>query len=110
MTHENEARARPDIAAAIRGGDPAQKMDDEIEMGASTLAQAEFWAKVYDEIVVMETEVLARVHKLMDMQSLHVRREVQLSNVPVIAAQLTRFRIRHDAWQGRVRELQEAAS
>jgi hypothetical protein len=100
---------RPDIAAAIRGGDPRQPMDDEIELDLATMEQAVFWTSVYSEILAMEKDVLGRVHMLMARQSPRVRLEVELSNVPVITAQLARFQVRHDAWRARVRELREPA-
>jgi hypothetical protein len=109
MSKDIEQYDRPDIAAAVRGGDPAQAMTNEIELGTATLDEAVFWEGIYFEILAMETDVLARVRMLMAKQSPRVRLEVQMSNVPVIAAQLARFEVRHDAWQTRVRELQKLA-
>jgi hypothetical protein len=107
--YTNGPGLRPDIPAEIRGGDPNQSMDDEVEIGASTLAQAVFWTGVYSEILAMETDVLSRVHELMALQSPRVRREVEQSNIPVIVAQLSRFAHRHSVWQDRVAELQATA-
>jgi hypothetical protein len=38
-------------------------------------------------------------------QSPEARREVELTNVPVVVAQAERFRRRHGYWEARVREL-----
>lgn len=50
----------------------------------------------------MEESVLARIHQLMDGQSDEVRREVELTNVPIVAAQAERFRQRLSHWEARV--------
>ena len=54
----------------------------------------------------MEEGILARISELMAAQSEKVRREVELSNVPVIAAQVERFRARLSYWEARLRLLQ----
>ena len=105
MNQHNALSARPDIAAAVRGGDPHQGMEDEIEITTSTLDQAVFWASVYSEILALEKDVMARIRQLMTTQSPRVRLEVETSNVPVIAAQLARFQRRHDVWEDRVAHL-----
>jgi hypothetical protein len=94
------------MAAARRGGDPNQLMDGEADLGTASMEQALFWTKVYGEIVAMEEKVMARVQELMAAESPTVRREVQLTNVPVIASQVERFRQRHEYWDLRVKELQ----
>lgn len=96
------------MAAASRGGDPDQLMDGEADLGSASMEQALFWTKVYGEILSMEEKVMARVQELMATQSPRVRREVQLTNVPVIASQVERFRQRHVYWDLKVRELQLA--
>jgi len=96
---------RPDIAAAIRGGDTEQGMETEADPLTGTLEQALFWQKIYSEIVVMEEGVLARIHELMVDQSPEARREAELSNVPVVFAQLARFKRRRGYWDNRIRQL-----
>jgi hypothetical protein len=83
-------------------------MDGEADLGSASMEQALFWTKVYGEILSMEEKVMARVQELMATQSPRVRREVQLTNVPVIASQVERFRQRHVYWDLKVRELQLA--
>ena len=98
---------RPDVAAAIRGGDNDQGMEEEHDIATSTLEEAMFWRRTYLEIVTMEEAVMARVRELMAKQSAVARREVELSNVPVIAGQLERFRSRLHGWEARLRELEK---
>jgi hypothetical protein len=98
-------RNRPDVDAAERGGDWTQAMDGEGIPGHATLEQALFWREVYTEILGMEEKVLKRIHELMAKQSVRVRREVELTNVPVVVAQAERFRQRLGYWQTRVTEL-----
>ena len=97
---------RPDIDAAVRGGDWGQRMESEMIPGDATLSQAVYWAQIYAEILAMEEKVLARIEQLMKLQSAEARREVELTNIPVVVAQAERFRRRHGYWESRVRELQ----
>lgn len=96
---------RLDVAAAIRGGDAEQAMETEPDINTSSLEQAIFWRGTYLEILIMEEGVMARIKELMAGQSETSRREVELSNVPVIAAQVERFRSRLGYWDARLRLL-----
>lgn len=53
----------------------------------------------------MEEAVMARIRELMTTQSETARREVELSNVPVIAAHVNRFRARLGYRETRLRKL-----
>lgn len=97
------------MAAAARGGDPSQLMDGEADLGSASMEQAMFWTKVYDEILAMEEKVMARIQQLMAAESPKVRTEVELTNVPVIASQVERFRQRHEFWRLKVGELEALA-
>jgi hypothetical protein len=108
MPHEDGAEPRPDVAAQIRGADVQQPMEGEHEIATSSLAQAVFWRDTYREILTMEESVMARVVELMAAQSTTARHEVELSNVPVIAAQVERFRSRLGYWQVRLERLRAA--
>ena len=81
-------------------------METEADPLTGSLEQAVYWRKIYGEIVVMEEGVLARIHELMAGQSPEARREAELSNVPVVFAQLARFKRRHGYWEKRIRQLQ----
>jgi len=96
---------RPDVDAAIRGGDWTQPMDGEGAPEQATLKQAVYWRQIYTEILAMEEKVLARIRQLMISQSDEARREVELTNVPVVIAQAERFRQRLGYWEARVRQL-----
>ena len=105
MDKVKPARARPDVDAAERGGDWSQAMDGEGIPGDSTLESALYWRQVYTEILTMEEKVLDRIRQLMNTQSDAVRREVELTNVPVVVAQAERFRQRFGYWDARVIQL-----
>jgi hypothetical protein len=49
---------------------------------------------------------MERIQELMSKQSAEARKEVELTNVPVVAAQAERFRQRLAFWTARVRELE----
>src|SRR6202522_2098543 len=93
---------RPDIVAATRGGDDSLGMEDEMAPAKASLEEALFWRGIYTEILEMEESVLARIRQLMAKQSPQARREVELTNVPVVVAQLERFRVRQGIWAIRV--------
>ncbi len=101
----SDSPQRSDVAAEERGGDPDQTMTTEPEARSTTIEEARFWRDTYAEILHVEEQVLAKVHELKARHSPEVRREVQMSNVPVITAQLERFRHRHEHWSSRVSEL-----
>jgi hypothetical protein len=97
--------ARPDVDAAVRGGDWSQPMDGEIAPQQATIKQALYWRRIYTDILAMEEKVLVRIRQLMVTQSDEGRQEVELTNVPVVVAQAERFRQRLGYWDARVVEL-----
>jgi len=99
-------RARPDIEAAKRGGDWDQGMEGEGMPDEATLKQALFWTQIYDEILTFEENTLTRMRAMMVGHSTEARREIELTNVPVVVAQAEKFRMRHGYWSARVREIQ----
>ena len=99
-------RPRPDVDAAERGGDWTQRMDGEGVPADSSMEQAVYWKQVYTEILTMEEKVLARIRQLMETQSETAKREVELTNVPVVVAQAERFRQRLGYWEARVLDLE----
>ena len=105
MRKAKPSPGRPDIDAAVRGGDWSLRMDGEGVPGEATLKQALYWRQIYTEILVMEEKVLARIRQLMVRQSDEGRREVELTNVPVVVAQAEKFRQRLGYWEARVVEL-----
>jgi hypothetical protein len=109
VTDKNGVDPRPDVAAQIRGADTEQAMEGEQDIATSSVEQAVFWRNTYREILAMEESVMVRVLELMAAQSATARREVELSNVPVIAAQVERFRSRLGYWETRLKRLQPAS-
>ena len=101
-------RSRPDIDAAVRGGDWTRGMEGEGVPGHATMEQALYWRQIYTEILGMEEKVLKRIGQLMSTQSREAQREVELTNVPVVVAQAERFRQRLGYWEARVHELNGA--
>jgi hypothetical protein len=108
MDSRQATEDRPDIVAASRGGDISIRMEGEPDPATASLELALFWRKVYREILTMEEAVLARICALMADQSPEARREVELTNVPVVVAQADRFRVRLGFWEARVRARQRA--
>jgi len=104
MKQVQSIRSRPDIDAAVRGGDWTLGMDGEGVPGHGTLKHALYWRQIYTEILAMEEKVLKRIRQLMATQSAEARREVELTNVPVVVAQAERFRQRLGYWEARVHE------
>jgi hypothetical protein len=94
------------MVAAARGGDSSQAMDGESDPKTASMEQALYWRQIYREILAMEEKVMERIQDLMTKQSPQARREVELTNVPVVAAQAERFRQRLGFWTARVRELE----
>jgi hypothetical protein len=105
MSKVRAKNPRPDIEAAVRGGDWSQAMDGEGVPDDATIQQALYWRQIYTEILAMEEKVLARIRQLMTTQSSEARREVELTNVPVVVAQAERFRQRLGYWEARVHQL-----
>jgi hypothetical protein len=107
MNSAGPQQDRPDIVAATRGGDSSLGMDRESDPAVATLEQALYWRNIYSEILTMEESVLERIHELMAGQSAQARREVELTNVPVVVAQVERFRARGELWESRVHAYQQ---
>jgi hypothetical protein len=80
-------------------------MNGEGPPAEATIKQALYWRQIYTEILAMEEKVLERIRHLMRTQSDESRREVELTNVPVVVAQAERFRQRLGYWEARVVEL-----
>ena len=92
--------------AAARGGDASKAMDGELDPMTASLEEALYWRQIYQEILAMEEKVMDRIQVLMAKQSPEARREVELTNVPVVFAQAERFRRRLGYWAARVKELE----
>ena len=80
-------------------------MDGEGNPAEAAMDDVKYWIGIYSEIVEMEEKVLARIKELMKTQRPRSRREVELTNVPVVVAQVERFRQRLGYWEARRVEL-----
>ena len=80
-------------------------MDGEGIPAEASLKQALYWRQIYTEILAMEEKVLDRIRRLMAKQSDVGRREVELTNVPVVVAQAEKFRQRLGYWEARIQQL-----
>ena len=98
-------KGRPDFGATIGGSIWSQTSDGEGVLDDSTLELALYWRQIYSEMLEMEERVLARIDLLMDTHSEVVKRELELTNVPVVVAQAERFRQRLGYWEARITEL-----
>jgi hypothetical protein len=77
-------------------------MEGEADPATASLEEAVFWQGIYTEILAMEESILDRIEKLMGHLSPQARREVELTNIPVVTAQAERFRTRLAFWKARV--------
>jgi hypothetical protein len=109
MSNVKPESGRPDVEAAIRGGDWSRPMDGEGAPAEATLKQALYWRQIYAEILAMEEKVLDRIRQLMAGQSEAGRREVELTNVPVVVAQAEKFRQRLGYWEARIQQLADGS-
>jgi hypothetical protein len=85
----------PELVLVIRANSIG--MDDEPDPATTNPEQALFWRNIYTEILTMEEAVLDRIRQLMATQSPEARHEVELTNVPVVVAQVERFRARWES-------------
>ena len=109
MNLEHAIQDRPDVVAATRGGDVTVGMDGEADPATASLELALFWRRIYTEILAMEEAVVERIRELMADQSPQARREVEVTNLPVVVAQADRFRSRLGFWEACVRAWEQPA-
>jgi hypothetical protein len=84
-------------------------MDGEGNPSSSTLQHANYWKAIYIDILEMQEKVLNRIRILMALEPIEIQREVELTNVPVVVAQVERFRQRLGYWDARIAELDGGA-
>jgi len=97
-------RDRPGVNAAVRGCDWRHPIDSDGPPNEATIKQAPYLRHIYTEVLAME-ERLVPIRQLMLKQSDEGRREVELTNAPVVAAQAERFRQLLGHWEAWVAEL-----
>jgi hypothetical protein len=84
-------------------------MDGEGNPADSSLQRANYWKGIYIDILEMQEKVLNRIRTLMALEPIEIQREVELTNVPVVVAQVERFRQRLGYWDARIAELDGGA-
>ena len=84
-------------------------MDGEGMPADASRQQAIYWRDIYAAILEMQEKVLNRIRTLMALRSVEIQREVELTNVPVVVAQVERFRQRLGYWDARITELDRGA-
>lgn len=107
MSDGDAAERRPsDFEAILRSVDPEQPVDTEIHPDGADVEEARVWTRVYRELLHMEQGVLQAIHDGIPHLGDEARREVEATNLPLIKAQLDRFRWRLGLWESRLRELE----
>ena len=87
-----------DLERPIKGEDPQSE----------SLAEARRWVAVYNHLVKLEQELLDLMAGMMPGMPDEARREAEMTNLPVLASQVERFRHRRDYWVKRRKELEDA--
>jgi len=100
MASDNEGPAEvvwegADLERGLAGEDPR----------SDSLGDAQRWVAVYHHLVQLEQELLDVLARLIPNMPYEARREAAEANLPVLAAQVERFRHRLAFWQERRDEL-----
>src|SRR5579872_5199553 len=80
-----------DLDRPIKGEDPE----------TDSLEEARRWVSVYSHLVKLEQELLDLMASMIPAMPDEARREAELTNLPVLASQVERFRHRLDYWTKR---------
>jgi hypothetical protein len=86
-----------DLERPIRGEDPS----------SASLAEAQRWVAVYRHLVNLEQELFDTLARMIPDMPADAQTEAEMTNLPVIASQVERFRHRLDFWQRRRDELEQ---
>lgn len=96
MTPEDAALRAVDQDALLEGEDPASPHVDD----------AEHWISVYRELIEFKASVLgASAGEIADLDHKESRSEAKQVDVPILRAELERFRRRLAFWQARLEQL-----
>src|SRR5437899_988324 len=80
----------------LSGEDPA----------TDSLAEARRWVAVYHHLVNLEQELFDLLARMIPTMPQEAQKEAELTNLPVLASQVERFRHRLDYWTTRRDELE----
>jgi len=85
-----------DLERPISGEDPESQ----------SLSEARRWIAVYRHLVKLEQELFDMLARMIPTMPKEAQREAEMTNLPVIASQVERFRHRLDYWVTREQEIQ----
>lgn len=101
MASEREEAA----GAAWQGADLERPISGE-NPESESLEEARRWVRAYGHLVTLEQALFDLLAKMIPGMPGDAQREAELTNLPVIASQVERFRHRLDYWVKRERELE----
>jgi hypothetical protein len=101
------SRKEEAAGAAWEGADLERPLSGE-DPESESLAEARHWVVVYRHLVHLEQQLFDLLAGLIPSMPQEAQREAELTNLPVIASQVERFRHRLDYWVRREQELGEA--
>jgi hypothetical protein len=101
------SRKEEAAGAAWEGADMERPISGE-DPHSESLAEARRWVKVYRHLVKLEQDLFDLLAKMIPSMPEEAQREAELTNLPVLALQVERFRHRLDYWVKRERELEQA--
>jgi hypothetical protein len=105
--HNMDMASRKEEAAeaAWEGADLERPMAGE-DPNSQSLETAKHWIAVYSHLVELEQELLDVLAKTIPNMPGDARKEAEETNLPVLAAQIERFRHRLDFWIKHRREIE----
>ena len=109
-----EAKNECTVAQTRRGGGrrkpSALKHMENEDLTTQSVAVAKFWQSAYDELVLMEEQLLGQLERMLPKLSRAARREAELTSLPMINEHLQMFKYRRAHWHERVESLNGHAS
>src|SRR2546426_5814941 len=99
------SRKEEAAGAAWQGADLERPISGE-NPESESLEEARRWVRAYGHLVTLEQALFDLLAKMIPGMPGDAQREAELTNLPVIASQVERFRHRLDYWVKRERELE----
>ena len=98
--------------AGIVGGYKAVNPDwglDGRHRDTSSLDVARYWSDAYRQLLEFDTAALNYMREQIEDLPIEVRREVEVTNIPIMDGQIERVRARLAFWESKERELSQMA-
>ena len=99
------SRKEEAAGAAWEGADLERPLSGE-DPETDSLAEARRWVAVYHHLVNLEQELFDLLARMIPTMPQEAQKEAELTNLPVLASQVERFRHRLDYWTTRRNELE----